>query len=148
MILWFMRRKYLIDPTLFLHFCDYPPFKEDLDLHLNKLEFQSCKICLYQVWLKLARCFILKHSFQYTNVKLVSPLVSPTLILRDHYLYKHYVRKLSCKYELFWFSGSQGNKYLNDFTPFLHFYDYLLFEEDLTLYLNNLEFPLPKNDLY
>jgi hypothetical protein len=31
MVLWFMRRKYLNDPTLFLHFCDYPPFEEDLD---------------------------------------------------------------------------------------------------------------------
>jgi hypothetical protein len=29
----------------------------------------------------------------------------------------------------------------------LHFY-YLPFEEDLALYLNNLEFPLPKDDLY
>jgi hypothetical protein len=37
MVLWFMRRNYLNDPTLFLHFCDYPPFEEDLDLHLNKL---------------------------------------------------------------------------------------------------------------
>jgi hypothetical protein len=37
MVLWFMRRNYLNDPTLFLHFCDYPPFKEDLDHHLNTL---------------------------------------------------------------------------------------------------------------
>jgi hypothetical protein len=36
-----MRRNYLDDPTLFLHFCDYPPFEEDLDLHLIKLEFPS-----------------------------------------------------------------------------------------------------------
>jgi hypothetical protein len=63
-------------------------FEEDLDLHLNKLEFPSCKICLYQVWLKLARCFILKYFFQYTNVKIVSPLVSPNLKLGDHNLYK------------------------------------------------------------
>jgi hypothetical protein len=28
-----------------------------------------------------------------------------------------------------------------------HFRDYLPFEEDLTLYLNNLKFPLPKDDL-
>jgi hypothetical protein len=37
---------------------------------------------------------------------------------------------------------------LNDPTPFLHFCDYLPFEEDLALSLNNLEFPLPKDDLY
>jgi hypothetical protein len=32
-----MRRKYFNDPTLFMHFCDYTLFEEDLDLHLNKL---------------------------------------------------------------------------------------------------------------
>jgi hypothetical protein len=37
---------------------------------------------------------------------------------------------------------------LNDPTPFLHFCDYLPFEEDLALYLLNLESPLPKDDLY
>jgi hypothetical protein len=36
-----MRSKYLNDPTPFLHICDYPPFEEDLDLHLNQLEFPS-----------------------------------------------------------------------------------------------------------
>ena len=34
---WFWRR-FLKDPTLFLHFCDYLPFEEDLALHLNKFE--------------------------------------------------------------------------------------------------------------
>jgi hypothetical protein len=38
-------------------------------------------------------------------------------------------------------------RFLNDPTPSLHFCDYLPFEEDLALYLNNLEFPLPKDDL-
>jgi hypothetical protein len=37
---------------------------------------------------------------------------------------------------------------LNDPTPFLHFCDYLPFEEELALYLNKLEFPLPKDKLY
>jgi hypothetical protein len=49
MVLWFMRRKYLNDPNLLLQFCGYLPFKEDLALHLNKLEFPSCKNGLYQV---------------------------------------------------------------------------------------------------
>jgi hypothetical protein len=31
---------------------------------------------------------------------------------------------------------------------FLHFCGYLPFEEDLALSLNNLEFPLPKDDLF
>jgi hypothetical protein len=46
---WFTRRKYLNDPTLYLHFCDYPPFEEDLALYLNNLESQSPNDDLYQV---------------------------------------------------------------------------------------------------
>jgi hypothetical protein len=33
-------------------------------------------------------------------------------------------------------------------TPFLYFCNYLPFEEDLALNLNNLEFPSPKDILY
>jgi hypothetical protein len=33
-------------------------------------------------------------------------------------------------------------------TPFWHFYNYLSFEEDLALYLNKVEFPSPKDNLY
>jgi hypothetical protein len=57
-------------------------------------------------------------------------------------------RKFPCNYELFWLSGSQGKKLLNVLAKFLHFYDYLPFEEDLALYLNNSKFSLPKDDLY
>jgi hypothetical protein len=39
-------------------------------------------------------------------------------------------------------------RFLNDPTPFLHFYDYLPFEKHLALYLNKFEFPLPKDNLY
>jgi hypothetical protein len=48
------------------------------------------------------------------------------------------------------YSGSVvlKGKHFNDCTKFLHFLDYLPFEEDLALYLNNLQFPLPKDDLY
>jgi hypothetical protein len=34
----------------------------------------------------------------------------------------------------------------NDPIPFLHFCDYLPFEEDMALYLNKLEFPLSKDN--
>jgi hypothetical protein len=44
---WFWRRRFLNDPTPFLHFCDYLPFEEDLALHLNKLEFSLLKDNLY-----------------------------------------------------------------------------------------------------
>jgi hypothetical protein len=37
---------------------------------------------------------------------------------------------------------------LNDLTAFLHFYNYLLFEQDLSFYLKNFEFPSPKDDLW
>jgi hypothetical protein len=48
------------------------------------------------------------------------------------------------------YSGSVDleKKVLNDPTPLWHFCDYLPFEEDLVLHLTNLEFPLPKDDLY
>jgi hypothetical protein len=38
--------------------------------------------------------------------------------------------------------------FLNDPTQFLHFCDYLSFDEDLALDLYNFRFPLPKNGLY
>jgi hypothetical protein len=44
---WFWRRRFLNDPTPFLHFCDYLPFEEDLALYLNKLDFPSSKDNLY-----------------------------------------------------------------------------------------------------
>jgi hypothetical protein len=46
---WFYRRRFLNDPTPFLHFCDYLPLEEDLALYLNKLEFPSPKDNVYQV---------------------------------------------------------------------------------------------------
>jgi hypothetical protein len=35
-------------------------------------------------------------------------------------------------------------RFLKDLNPFLHFCDYLPFENDLALHLNKLEFPTPK----
>jgi hypothetical protein len=46
---WFWRRRFLYDPTPFLHFCDYLPFEEDLALYLNNLESPLPKDDLYQV---------------------------------------------------------------------------------------------------
>jgi hypothetical protein len=39
-------------------------------------------------------------------------------------------------------------RFLNDPNPFLHICDYLPFEEDLSLYLNKLELPSSKDNLY
>jgi hypothetical protein len=41
---WFWRRRFLKDPTLFLHFCDYLPFEEDLALCLKKLNSLHLRI--------------------------------------------------------------------------------------------------------
>jgi hypothetical protein len=49
--------------------------------------------------------------------------------------------------ELFWLSGSQRKK-ISMALPNFCIHDYLPFEEDLALYFINLEFPLPKDDLY
>jgi hypothetical protein len=112
MVLWFMRRKYLNDPTLFLHFCDYPPFEEDLDLYLNRLEFPSCKKCLYQVWLKLAKRFFFPiHVYTCKNSFPSCPPTWPSRTIICMSLNLHYVRKLSCKYELFLLSGSQRKEF-------------------------------------
>jgi hypothetical protein len=46
---WFWRRRFLNDPTPFLHFCNYLPLEEDLALYLNKLEFPLFKDNVYQV---------------------------------------------------------------------------------------------------
>jgi hypothetical protein len=51
----------------------------------------------------------------------------------------------------FWLKLAQWfwrRRFLNDPTPFFLFCDYLPFEEELALYLNKLEFPLPKDNLY
>jgi hypothetical protein len=53
---------------------------------------------------------------------------------------------IHCKYELFWRGGSWGKFF--SMTTIFYFCDYFPFEEDLTLYLNNFEFPLPKDDLH
>jgi hypothetical protein len=45
----FWRRRFVNDPTLFLHFYDYLPFEEDLALNLKKLEVPSSKNNLYKV---------------------------------------------------------------------------------------------------
>jgi hypothetical protein len=47
------------------------------------------------------------------------------------------------------YSGSLVlEKIFSDTTTFLYFCDYLPFEEELALYLNKLESPLPRDDLY
>jgi hypothetical protein len=91
--------------------------------------------------IEIGQMFHFKRFSPIYKCKIIFPLVSPTLILGTiictslnvHYV--HYVRKLSCKYDLFWLSGSQGKHFSMTSPNFLHFCDYFPFEEDLALYL-------------
>jgi hypothetical protein len=56
-----LKNKIFKDPTPFLHFCDYLPFEDDLDLQLNKLEFPSHEDNFYQLWFNLA-CLLWRRS--------------------------------------------------------------------------------------
>jgi hypothetical protein len=58
-----------------------------------------------------------------------------------------YIRKLSCQIQLFLASWFLRIRFLNDLTTFLHFCDYIPFEQYLALYLNKLEFPSFKDNL-
>jgi hypothetical protein len=55
---------------------------------------------------------------------------------------------ISAKSSQNWPSGSGEEDILNDPTSFLHFCNYLPFEEDLALYINKLESISPKDNLY
>jgi hypothetical protein len=68
---WFWRKRFLKDPTLFLHLCDYLQFEEDMALYLNKLEFPLPKDNLYQVWLILASWFWRRRFFKIFSVFLL-----------------------------------------------------------------------------
>ena len=95
---WFWRRRFLNNPSPFLHFSDYLPFEENLALYFNNFEFPVSKDDLYQVWLKLAcwfwrRRFLYKYSFPYCDPSRPSGTMMWTI------LNLHYIRKLSCKYK-------------------------------------------------
>jgi hypothetical protein len=63
-------------------------------------------------------------------------------LLADLFLYSYeaeFVEKL--------LTGSQRKKFSMT-SPNFCIYDNLPFEEDLAFYFNNLEFPLPKDDVY
>jgi hypothetical protein len=60
----------------------------------------------------------------------------------------YYIRKVSCKFQLFCASNFWEETFLMTPTPFSHFWIYLPFEEDFALYFNKLKSPLPKVKLY
>jgi hypothetical protein len=118
MVLWFMRRNYLNDPTLFLHFCDYPSFQEDLDLHSHNARYVCTKFdCNWPAGSGEDFFFsinISEYGFPYCG-----PSRPPTTMISIN-ANINYIRKLSCKYDIFWLTSSR-RRFLNDPTPFLHF---------------------------
>jgi hypothetical protein len=86
---------------------------------------------------------ILKN-FQYIfTLSLLSPLgerLSPSFEQTWYPLPKNDLCQVRLKLAQ-WFSS---RRFLNDATPFLHFCDYLPFEEDLALYLSKLKFSLTR----
>jgi hypothetical protein len=131
------------------HFCDYLPFEEDQSLWLNKLEFPSPKDNMYQVWLILA-CWFWRRIFKNVQCIFTFLLLSP--FEKDNALN---LKKLEFPSPRMTYSESVkiGPVVLENINKwphfhFLHFFYYLPFEKDLSLYLNKLEFPSSKDNLY
>jgi hypothetical protein len=147
---WFWRR-FLNDPTPFLHFFDYLPFEEDLTLYLNKLEYPLPKDNFYQVWFNLACLFWRRRFFKIFSVFLLFRYYLP--LERGYPLPLNKLESPSPKDDLYqvWLELAERfwrRRFLIDPTPFLYVCDYLPFKEDLALYLNKLEFPSPNDNLY
>jgi hypothetical protein len=90
----------------------------------------------------------LGNNIHVKTISLIVPLPPTPKAMILTYLILYYVRKLSCKFELFWLSGfwKENHMILPYFSIFV--ITYLPFEGNLTLYLNKLEFPSPKGELY
>jgi hypothetical protein len=76
---------------------------------LNNLEFPLSKDDSYHVWLKLACWFWRRSFFNINTCKYSFPYwgpIRPTGTMMWTILNLHYIRKLSCNYELFWISRS------------------------------------------
>jgi hypothetical protein len=146
-----LKKIFLNDPTLFLHFCDYLPFEEDLALYLNKLKFPSPKDNLYEVWFNLACWFwrrrFLKMFTAFSFFRYYLPLAKSYLLslnklefpLPKDNLYQVWLNLA----RWFW-----RRRFLKIFSVFLLFCYYLPLEKGYPLPLNKLESPSPKDDLY
>jgi hypothetical protein len=85
------------------------------------------------------KCFLItSQKFTFVNIQVI--WTNLNLYMSESFHVKSIWRILAE-----WFSR---RKFFNDLTNFLHFCDYLPFEEELVLYLFNFEIPLPKHDLY
>jgi hypothetical protein len=137
---------FLRDSTLFLHFCNYLPFEEDLALYLKKKtnlnSLHQRIICTMFDWIWPAGFG--GEDFQNFSVHFYSfTITSPwrgAIPFPQGWL--TFVRSLVI------LGLVVLEKIFKWPHPLLHFCDDLPFEDDLALYLNKLQFPSPKDNLY
>jgi hypothetical protein len=112
MVLWFIRKKILKWPyPIFSTFVIYPPLKRIWTfIWMNLNSHHARNVSAKFDW--IGQMFHFKDSFQYTNekIELLCPPPWPSGTIICSSLNLHHVIKLSCKYQLFWVSGSQGKK--------------------------------------
>jgi hypothetical protein len=118
---------------------------------VTKLESPSPKDDLCQVWLQLVLWFWRKRFLKIFNAFSFFRYYLP--LARGYPIPVTKLESPSPKDDLcqVWLQLAQWfwrRRFLNDQIPFLHFCDYLPFEEGLALYLNKHEFPSPKDSLY
>ena len=123
--------------------------KRGYPLHLNRFKSPLPKDDLCQVWFKLALLFW-RRFFKIFSVFLLFCGYLP--LETSNPLHFNNLESPPPQDDLcqVWLRLAQWfwRRFLYDPTPFLNFCDYLPFEEDLTRYLNKLEFPSPKDNLY
>jgi hypothetical protein len=74
---WLWRRRFLNDPTSFLHFCDYLRFEEDLALYLNKLKFPSPRDIFVPSLIDFRSAGYGDFFFKFQCIFTLSPFISP-----------------------------------------------------------------------
>jgi hypothetical protein len=122
-------------PTLFLHFwrgldCSFAPFMQEIPSLI-----ETGQTFHFKRFFPIHTC---KNCFPYDG-----PSQPPGTILCTS-LKLHYISKLSWAILVQWFSREKNSMT----TQFEHFCDYMYlpFDENLVLYLDNFEFPIPKDD--
>jgi hypothetical protein len=120
MVPWFIRRKHLNDPTLFLHFYNYPLWRGLEPSFWKKKWIPFMQESFVPSLIEIGLMFHFKRFFSIykcTCVKIVPHLVPPnprgTIICTK--LTLHYVRKLWCKSAILaqWFSRKKINDLIN-----------------------------------
>jgi hypothetical protein len=104
-----LRRRYLNDPNLFLHFRNYLHFEEELALKLNNLEFPYPKDDLYQVWLNWSAGSrdkaVWKFSVYFYSFAIISPW-NTGLSFICTILHLLYLKVICAKFGYKWRCGS------------------------------------------